>query len=355
MEGGVSAGCARGAGLQSQWGMRASTGQEGSATQEHSQYLSERRGERSLPPSIKRMSNYIDTSNAKFNELNFADFSNVFVNDSGSDMTSTDIYTEELAYILNIYFSPVFITFGVFGNLLSIIVFFKSRLQALLSSHYLTALAISDTLFLLQLIPPWLSAVNLSHVFARDGFCQVFVYLTYVSSSSSAWLIVLFTVERFVAVLYPLRRTRVCTVRRARLLILAIVVSCLAINTPVLKFIVPKGNDCNIDHDLMHHAARFNVVDTIFSFTLPLTIITVLNIWITIGMCKLSRARSRLVEEVRPSRNSRIRAEQRMTKMLLTISSVFVLLNLPAYSMRIFAYTNNMVSVYCCITLNSHK
>lgn len=309
------------------------------------------------------MSHATDNPNAISDEDNLTDLFGYFVNDSLSDSTFTDVFTEELAYVLNVYFTPALIFMGIIGNLLSIIVFFKSKLRGQSTSQYLSALAISDTLFLLQLIPPWLKAVRASRVFARDGFCQTFVYFTYVSSAYSSWLVVAFTIERCVAVLYPLRRTRMCTVRRARMLILAIAVCCLAINTPVLKFAVPKENECNIDYELMEHAARFNVVDTIFSFTLPLTIITVLNIWIMIGVCRLSRARGHLIrdEESQPrprgarrgtranlagrrTRSSLQRSQQRITRMLLIVSSVFVVLNLPAYSMRIVAYANNMVS-----------
>ncbi|KOB68312.1 Neuropeptide receptor A18 [Operophtera brumata] len=311
------------------------------------------------------MSHASDAPNANSDEYNLTELYGYYsVNDTLTDLTFTDVFTEELANVLNVYFSPALIFMGIIGNVLSITVFFKSKLRGQSTSQYLSALAISDTLFLLQLIPPWLKAVRASRVFARDGFCQTFVYFSYVSSAYSSWLVVAFTVERCVAVLYPLRRARMCTVRRARTLIAAVAACCLAVNTPVLLFAVPRGDECNIDCELMEHAARFNVVDTIFSFTLPLTIITVLNIWIMIGVCRLSRARGHLIKDEsksrprgarratrehahlpgRRTRSTLQRSQQRITRMLLIVSSVFVVLNLPAYSMRIVAYANNMSS-----------
>lgn len=272
-----------------------------------------------------------------------------------------DDFTEVLAYVLNVYFTPVLVFLGTIGNLVSVIVFYKSKLRAQSTSQYLTALALSDTVFLLELIPPWLKAMRISKIFAKQGLCQFFVYLTYVSSSNSSWLVVTFTVERFVAVWYPLRRTRIFTVRRARAFILGIAIFCLVVNTPVLKFAIPKGDDCNIDFDLMEHAARFNLIDTMFSFTLPIAITMLLNICIKIKVWQLNRTRGHLIQNDntrigrgrgrergrlprRQTPGCRTRSSQlRITRMLLIVSSVFILLNLPAYSMRIIAYMNKMV------------
>lgn len=60
--------------------------------------------------------------------------------------------------------------------------------------------------------------------FFRDGFCQVFVYISSVCASLSVWLIVAFTVERFIAVQYPLQRPRICTVSRAKTIVTCLVV-----------------------------------------------------------------------------------------------------------------------------------
>lgn len=51
---------------------------------------------------------------------------------------------------------------------------------------------------------------------------QLEIYLGSVSSSLSVWLTVAFTVERFIAVQYPLQRPTVCTVHRAKKVILTL-------------------------------------------------------------------------------------------------------------------------------------
>lgn len=287
--------------------------------------------------------------------MDFSDIETVLMGDAhdSTNVTVVDIFMEQLAMTLNVYYTPVLIILGFIGNMVSVIVFFRSKLRLQSTSQYLSALALADTLFLWQLLPPWLKAVGASTLFSRHGFCQLFVYLSYVSCNVSSWLVVAFTIERFVAVVYPLKRNAMCTVRRARYIIGTLTTIALLINLPVLRFAVPSGNDCNIDELLMAHAARFNLFDTLVSFTLPLAMIVVLNAWIMWGVYRVSRARPNLTRQqwpvhARSPRTARAsacrRSQQRITKMLLIVSSVFVLLNLPAYTMRIVAYANNMVS-----------
>ena len=270
-----------------------------------------------------------------------------------ANQTQFDLWAMQAASALYLYYTPLLICLGSLGNLLSVFVFYSSKLRLQSTSQYLSALAISDTVFLLQLLPPWLSAAQLTGLFHTGGFCQVFVYVSYVTCCLSAWLVVAFTVERFVAVLYPLRRNAMCTLTRARHVIIGLTITSVVLNLPVLRFALPTIDDCNIDREYLEHAARFNLVDTVLSFTVPLGIIIVLNTWIMIGVCRLERARHQLMKTEQPRLGQRARctrllgcprSQQKVTRMLLIVSSVFVILNLPAYTIRVLAYAYDMVS-----------
>lgn len=271
---------------------------------------------------------------------------------NSANHTLFDLITEK-AGVLNFYYTPILVVLGTIGNLVSVSVFYNSKLRLQSTSQYLSALAISDTVFLFQLLPPWLNAGHWTGLFHKEGFCQIFIYISYVTCCLSAWLVVAFTVERFVAVIYPLQRNAVCTVNRARNIILSLVATALILNIPVLRFAIPTKNDCNINFEYLDYAARFNFVDTAVTFTAPLVIIIILNTLIMIGVWRLERARRRMMKAEQPgqrARPSRLlgcpRSQQRVTKMLLFVSSVFVILNLPAYTMRIVAYAFNVVSSY---------
>ena len=85
------------------------------------------------------------------------------------------------------------------GNLISFLVFVCTPVRQLSSSVYLAGLALSDSSFLLQLFVTWLGYVRVFLVH-RNVWCQMVVYFAYVSSFLSVWLVVGFTVERYIAV-----------------------------------------------------------------------------------------------------------------------------------------------------------
>ncbi|KPJ10314.1 Rhodopsin, GQ-coupled [Papilio machaon] len=269
-----------------------------------------------------------------------------------SDICLFESVSEQIANGLNVYYIPILVLLGAIGNLLSVYVFYKTKLRLQSTSQYLSALAISDTLFLLQLIPPWLNAVHFSDLFHRQGFCQIFVYISYVTCTFSAWIVVAFTIERFMAVLHPLQCNVICTVRRSRYVITANALFSLLLNIPVLRFVTPTPTDCNIDFEYLAHAARFNIVDTVASFTVPLAVIFVLNVRIVVGIYRIERERreytraehlAAFTNQIQPQRPLGYpRSQTRVTKMLLIVSSVYVGLNVPAYTMRVIAYAFNL-------------
>lgn len=129
-------------------------------------------------------------------------------NTTNTTVSYTPAFEEFAGTVSNVY-TPVLVILGVLGNMLSVLVFFSRNLRSQSTSQYMIALAVSDTAFLLQLLLPWLNSMQLAPLFHQQGWCQGIVYMSYWSCSFSGWLVAAFTVERFVAVLYPLRRAAI--------------------------------------------------------------------------------------------------------------------------------------------------
>jgi hypothetical protein len=83
--------------------------------------------------------------------------------------------------VSQLYYTPLLVGLGSIGNILSVFVFFGTKLRKLSSSYYLSALASSDTGFLVTLFGVWLNLIDVPW-FNKDGFCQISIYLTMVSS-----------------------------------------------------------------------------------------------------------------------------------------------------------------------------
>lgn len=175
---------------------------------------------------------------------------------SGPTSTMSDFvgFAEKLSHLLTFYYTPILVFTGSIGNILSVLVFFKTKLRKLSSSYYLAALGISDTCFLFFLFLTWLSFIDVN-IYNRPVWCQLITYLTYVFSFLSVWFVVAFTVERFIAVLYPLKRQTMCTVRRAKMVLVCLTILGAIHSTPYIIFSVPqyseRGNNtiCGANED----------------------------------------------------------------------------------------------------------
>ncbi|XP_067645055.1 thyrotropin-releasing hormone receptor [Eurosta solidaginis] len=304
---------------------------------------------------------------------------------------------EKVGILLNYYYVPFLVLTGSLGNILSVFVFFKTNLRKLSSSFYLAALAVSDTCFLLGLFMQWLNFVDID-IYNRDFFCQFFTFFSNLASFCSAWFVVAFTVERFIAVGYPLRRQTMCTVRRAKIVLFALTtVGCIhctpywlssaSLYSPKLETVL-----CDMNPEFKVLMTYWNYWDTVTVFTVPFAIIFVLNTITGCRVWKFATVRRSLTVQKRRTphipRDTRIlsacnssslrrqrsttpsystthsneqqpevkvlrrKSERRIsnssqlkvTKMLLIVSTVFVCLNLPSCVMRIKTYLETQTS-----------
>ncbi|KAF4525509.1 hypothetical protein B566_EDAN014933 [Ephemera danica] len=139
---------------------------------------------------------------------------------------------------IQMYYTPILVLLGTTGNCLSVIVFATAKLRTLSSSYYLAGLAVSDTCYLISLFFVWLNLVDVP-LFNQHGFCQALMYCTYLCSFLSVWFVVAFTVERFVAVRYPLHRPSMCTVTRAKAVLLGLTMLGMVLYGPMLFIVAP--------------------------------------------------------------------------------------------------------------------
>jgi hypothetical protein len=170
---------------------------------------------------------------------------------------------EDIEDLVMFYYTPILVGVGTLGNVLSVFVFFATGLRKLSSSYYLAGLAISDTCFLLTLFVSWLAYFD-AHIYSQNGFCQLFTYLSWLCSFLSVWFVVAFTVERFIAVRYPLQRQTMCTLRRAKMVLAALVVTGCALYAPILWLAGPIYTE-SVNDTLCNFKMEFKVKRIIVS------------------------------------------------------------------------------------------
>lgn len=286
--------------------------------------------------------------------------------------------TEAILWYTQLYVIPVLIAIGLVGNILSFLVFMYTHLRRLSSTFYLAALSLADTGFLVQLFASWLSYVRV-FIFHKDGWCQTFVYLAYVCSFLSVWFVVGFTAERYIAVCYPLKRQNMCTVARAKIVVFGLTIFALlaysfgAWTTGIIANGVRQRCHCLSQYcDLV---VIFNNTDTVITLIVPSMSIFIMNVRIIYKIAHFYEEHNSLSagggggggagskgqfssrtstmhghlqsETCDKSYNQmtlRNRSQLKITKMLLIVSSIFLILNLPSHAIRIYTFFVTLIS-----------
>ena len=130
------------------------------------------------------------------------------------------LFCYQIAFGLHGYFLPVIIFIGLIGNSLSFLVMIKPRNRRIGCYNYMAALAVSDNLNLVFALDYWTLIFE-----KRPGInieCKIVAWLFQAISLSSMCFILSMTVDRFLAVRYPFKARSICSVYRARIIIVCI-------------------------------------------------------------------------------------------------------------------------------------
>jgi hypothetical protein len=146
---------------------------------------------------------------------------------SDESQSSENLSFSAAARYISLYVYPIFIFMGIFGNSLScFIMFLNVRRNGYSANLYLTLLAFVDCLYLLgSAFPYWLSHIDYKlDVKLLSDFCCRFVYwFGNFTTHLSAGLVVSVTVERFIAIKYPLVAHKINTVKNTHIVLIILV------------------------------------------------------------------------------------------------------------------------------------
>jgi hypothetical protein len=143
---------------------------------------------------------------------------------------------DRITFAIECVIFPLLAVFGVSGNILSLIVLMQKRLFNA-TNVLLTGLAIADLLFLVACFIRKLTCVLETfgpafvkwHVFHRY---TTFLYITISFSRISCILVVAISVERFIAVAFPLRMQNMITKVKMTVVVILIYLFTLAVCLP---------------------------------------------------------------------------------------------------------------------------
>lgn len=252
---------------------------------------------------------------------------------------------------LAMYVPPILLALGTFGNLLSFIIMAKNMLKVSTYS-YLAVLAVMDIMVLyIGLLRLWVGNFSTDIQHTSNAMCKLVNFLGFVSSDTSVWLIISVTIERFIAVKFPLRAPRMCNVHRARVVIILIITIICCTNAHIfwtVELQYTSQNESRCDASIMHQTLVKDIwpwVDAaIYSFV-PFVIISILNSLIVRQVLFARKRRSQMQHIELTARYSSLMNKQhakksnesnkKLTVMLLAVSFTFLLTTLPMNLLQI--------------------
>ena len=176
---------------------------------------------------------------------------------------------------------PAIIIIGLTGNGLCLVVFAATHLRLQSTSVYLGYLSLVDSVFLLLMLLVLLPFVG-ADLINYNGWCQLSVFLSYLSSFLSAWTVACFTTERFVVVFYPLHKKDWCTRRKAFIVLLfwtmvGVALYSFSFWASGIVTVAGEAHCLPLTGSYVSLYFSMSVVDTIMTFIVPFSIIGVLN------------------------------------------------------------------------------
>ena len=149
---------------------------------------------------------------------------------AGSINASTDIKRKlpvsELArsYIfykvgkgINRYWVPILVPLGLCGNIITLVIMANKHNRQISVCIYMSSLAVSDNIMLCLSLDFWLATNGVWTRTVHPWQCKVLTWLFQVFSTYGIILVIAMTLDRLIAVRWPLKAATICTASRAKL------------------------------------------------------------------------------------------------------------------------------------------
>ena len=251
---------------------------------------------------------------------------------------------------INVFVVGILCLVGFVGNALSVAVLRKDRDKKNTTNWLLQTLAVADTLYLCASV--FIQILNTIHSETNwwPDLQSAFPYLepyiwpfASIAQTITVWLVMLVTVDRYIAICLPLR-TNMRTLQRTKLAVAVVVILAMLYNVPrfMEREIVTKFDSCTNSTFLITQKTTFRenrvyflVYKTIMYFIFrsigPLLALIILNVRLVKALREVRKKHRDMTKSTKHREN--------ITLMLVVVVTVFILCEMPDLIARIvFAY-----------------
>ncbi|XP_052071430.1 G-protein coupled receptor 35-like [Mytilus californianus] len=228
------------------------------------------------------------------------------------------------------YGTVFIIVLGLMFNLTSLLVLTRKHMRKSTMNLYLSALAIYDCLaltmnFMIGVLRGQNKHINKDFQDHED-LCKFHGVIVEVFNLLSIWIIVSFTIERFIMIKFPLKGKQLMTPRRAVFVIIGVSLGVLVFSMHKIAVSGFEGDSvfgyaaCKTRRAIFVEIIYFYVA---FNTWFPTLTIVTLNTLILLEIRKNKKKREQMTSQ------SMSKSDEKATKLLLLVSSAYVVLVLP--------------------------
>ena len=224
-------------------------------------------------------------------------------------------------------------------NLCTLLVFLQKSRRKQNVSMVMTALAVAD-IFAMTL--QWSLLVGKYGDFYLHNvpiLCDIVYYLTYAGRTCSSWFVLVFTMERFVAVRFPLMRASLLTRTRMHIILLTVTVGCLVSQVYYFVFFDTAETwdgsvRCGIGgYTVSYFATVKFIAREVIGFIIPSLMTAFLNMWIIVLLQKWAEKMAGLSGSGDKKKEA---ANRSLTIMLVTVSTFSIVSYGPYACLQVY-------------------
>ncbi|GAU91327.1 hypothetical protein RvY_03600-3 [Ramazzottius varieornatus] len=200
-------------------------------------------------------------------------------------------YPLDYRIVATVLHSLIFIL-GVVGNVCVVIVVRRTPSMRTPTYFYLVSLAIADLVVLVSALPEAVYSYNIykrQWSFGRFG-CSFWVFANFLGINVSSTSILCFTVERYIGICKPLLAQKMCTISRARKIIMAIWLFGVIYSSPWLFLTQTSPYPDHMHMEYCHYRLTrkeyvyFYLADIVLFYVLPLLASITLYVRIAVAL-----------------------------------------------------------------------
>ena len=281
------------------------------------------------------------------------------------------------ARIIWLVCAPVIFIIGVVGNIFTIVVLRRKNLRRSSFSLPLTLLAVADGMTLISGLPRWwIYYYTYGNTDLRSlsvVLCKLLAFSQCMFPQTSAWILSIFTIQRFVGVYFPHKYRQTCNRRLTATLMFIVIVFFFIINFhffvapwSISERKVTWGNTslyygCSVQYDVYQYFIihPWQVIDSILNVYIPSAVLLIFNVLIVVKIARLHKngtGTSDDTQNVSTITQSQTRRKVSNTNIMLVMTGFsFLLLNLPAYLYVLIKTNQNRTDPEISTVMNNFR